>query len=199
MAAWRRATRRDDDAALLLKALGSGPAVEAELEREIAAAQVVAGKTLDQAAPVVWRRGVLHDDEMPGLYTACTHYISASRGEGWDLGMTEAGASGLALIAPAHTGYLAYLDATVATMIPARATSPILHPDDIGAATYREADWYEPDPEALTAAIADAVAGRAQATGAQARIRGAYDRRHAAAELLDAVVSLWPEEVARGR
>jgi hypothetical protein len=42
-----------------------------------------------------------------------------SRGEGWDLPMTEAAAAGLRLIAPRHTAYLTYLDAEVAQLIPA--------------------------------------------------------------------------------
>jgi len=196
LTAWLQATRPSDDAALLLKALGDGPEVEQELAREIAAAERAAGKSLAAAAPIVWQRTPLAHDLMPGLYTACTHYVSASRGEGWDLGMTEAAASGLTLIAPAHTGYLAYLDPSIATMIPVRIEPATVHSKDILAGTYRNIDWYEPDRDALTAAIADAVAGRPQATGAQERIRQAYSVQHAAAELLDAVVSLWPEEVA---
>ena len=43
---------------------------------------------------------------------------------GWDQAMMEAVASGLVPVAPAHSAYLAYLDATIAHLIPSRDSDP---------------------------------------------------------------------------
>ena len=48
---------------------------------------------------------VFTDAELPSLYAAATHYVSLSHGEGWDMPLCEAAASGLAVIAPRHTAY----------------------------------------------------------------------------------------------
>ena len=107
--AWKRATTRSDDAVLLLKVGCYEPISREALERDLVG--------METAAPVHVLHDILSDAEMPGLYAA-TYYISLSHGEGWDLPMMEAGGSGLKLIAPRHSAYQAYLDDSVATLLP---------------------------------------------------------------------------------
>jgi glycosyltransferase involved in cell wall biosynthesis len=49
--------------------------------------------------------GSLNEHEMARVYSSCDAYVSASRGEGWNLPACEAAASGLPLILPFHTAH----------------------------------------------------------------------------------------------
>src|SRR5439155_5195783 len=117
---WLRATTRNDDAILILKVGRQPPGSTFLLMRDLDALERAIGKTRKESAPVLFSDQVLPDSEMPRLFAAATHYWSMSHGEGWDQPMVEAGATGLRLIAPMHSAYTAYLDASVARMIPAR-------------------------------------------------------------------------------
>ena len=108
--------------------------------------------------------------------------------------MTEAGAAGLMLIAPDHTGYREYLDPTVATMIP----SPLVAVPPAAGGVFAGMRWWEPDHEALFVALRTAVAGGTMPRGAQARILGEFTIERATVALLDAIGSALPEVVAGG-
>jgi glycosyltransferase involved in cell wall biosynthesis len=144
--AWTKATRLTDDAILTIKT--SKTLQPATLPVE-----------LDGAAPVRILRATLPDSEMPALYRAATHYISASFGEGWDQPMMEAAATGLKLIAPDHSAYREYLDDTVATMIPARVVPAVFDSDAATAKLFENAQWWEPDEDALVESIRAAIQG----------------------------------------
>jgi glycosyltransferase involved in cell wall biosynthesis len=146
---WGAATRRDDDAVLVLK-LGKG---EDDDEVRDAFALLLERNGLDRRtmAEVVLVTGKLSDTDMTGLFGLASHYVSLSRGEGWDLPMARAGALGLGLVAPDHTAFRTYLDAGVAHLVPAR---PVLVQGVAGAAG--GAGWWEPD-EAAAAGIVRAI------------------------------------------
>lgn len=136
---WFRATRRGDDAILVLK-VGKDPSSRAEfaaLCREVSAGL---GIGADQVAPLFVVDSLLSDAAMLSLYAAGTHYWSMSHGEGWDLAMTQAGAMGLTLLAPYHSAYTDYLDDRVAHSIPAAITP--------AGGAYAGFDWWTPDEEA---------------------------------------------------
>ena len=118
------------------------------------------GKEMSEAAPVVFVRDIYGDAEMPRLYAAATHYLSASFGEGWDQAMMEAAASGLRLIAPAHSAYTAYLDSECATLVESREVPAAYLGDPATAALFQGANWWEPDPAGLAASIRAAIEGR---------------------------------------
>jgi glycosyltransferase involved in cell wall biosynthesis len=168
--AWLRATSRADDAVLVLK-LGadlSGPerfsALVTEAERQ-------SGLRLEAAAPICVVFDLLSDAELPGLYAAATHYISLSYGEGWDQAMVEAGASGLALIAPDHSAYQAYLDVSIARLIPSRPVQPRISEHADLAPLFGYGEWWEPDESTAVCAIRAALAGEPMApAGARDRL-----------------------------
>ncbi len=118
--AWIEATSQVDDAVLIIKLGLYGPGAWERFLRQLDLLERRLGKSLTDAAPVTLIRGVVGEAEMPRFYTTATHYISLSFGEGWDYPMLEAAASGLRLIAPAHSAYLTYLDSSIASMIPSR-------------------------------------------------------------------------------
>jgi len=96
---------------------------------------------------------------MPRLYATGTHYISMAFGEGWDQAMVEAAASGLKLIAPDHSAYRAYLDSSVATLIPSREVPADFGSDDPDtAALFEYGNWWKPDEVEAIACTQRAIA-----------------------------------------
>ena len=182
--AWVMATTAADDAVLIVKAGCYQPGSWDRLMEEIERVERRTGKSLADAAPVSILRGAVADSQMPSLYTAATHYISMSFGEGWDLPMTEAAASGLRLIAPAHSAYLAYLDASIARMLPVREM-PAGDPGDAEQAAFLVgSNWWEPDCAAAVEAIRAAIDGRdTPLASARARIAEHFTWGHAARRL----------------
>jgi len=191
---WITATSADDDAILIIKLSLSSRAAATDLVRRLAIMQQALGRSLRQAAPVLFTDRLFTEAEMPGLYTAASHYWSMSRGEGWDLPMTEAAAAGLRLIAPRHTAYLTYLDAEVAQLIPAR-----LEPADVSgvpwaAALFDGARWWAPDEDAAAQALRNAIDGRDQpAASARDRLAASFTWPQAAARLAGVLADLHAE------
>jgi hypothetical protein len=54
--------------------------------------------------------------ELANLYRSCDAYVTASRGEGWNLPMCEAAACGLPVVAPRNSAHLEILDDSTAFM-----------------------------------------------------------------------------------
>jgi len=184
--AWIEGTSATDDAVLAVKI---GCYVSGAWERFLSQVDLLEqriGKDLREAAPVAFVRGTIADAEMPRLYAAATHYITLSFGEGWDLPATEAAASGLKIIAPAHSAYLAYLDSQIATLIPSREV-PAQDPDDPGMdELFRGAHWWEPDRSSAIEAIRAAIENRdAHLGSARTRILSQFTWEKAARRLTE--------------
>jgi glycosyltransferase involved in cell wall biosynthesis len=160
LGAWMKATTPKDNAVLILRLSRFGPLsdlfpfVVTGVERRI-------GKTRRDCAPVHFLGGTFSDGEMRCLYAAATHYISMSFGEGWDQPMLEAGASGLKLIAPEHSAYMAYLDSSVAVLIPSRPVPVRYVGDPRTARLFEGAEWWEPDEDRAAEYIRAEIDGRA--------------------------------------
>jgi glycosyltransferase involved in cell wall biosynthesis len=192
--AWMEATSRRDDAVLMVKVGCYKPGAWDSLGEQIERLEQRTGKSLADAAPVAFLRGAVADAEMPRLYAAATHYISLSFGEGWDLPMTEAAASGLKLIAPEHSAYRAYLDSSIARMIPVHQVPARDTGDPHLTALYEGSYWWEPDRACAVEAIRGAVEGRDSHFGStRERMAGGFTWAHAARRLtaiLDELESL---------
>jgi glycosyltransferase involved in cell wall biosynthesis len=155
---WLCATTRHDDAVLIVKLRCSLPGLCEEVFNGLRRAQSELGVRLTDAAPIQFLFDRYTDAEMPRLYATATHYISLSFGEGWDLPMMEAAASGLQLIAPAHSAYTAYLNPDMAQLIPSREVAAEF-PGEWGEALFGGSRWWAPDEKAAVAAIRAAIAG----------------------------------------
>jgi glycosyltransferase involved in cell wall biosynthesis len=188
---WIRATRREDDAVLVLKVSVFQDGVLNEFRSDLAAMQRGLGRSLADAAPVVLIAQTLTNEMVRSLYAAATHYVSMSRGEGWDQAMMEAAASGLQLVAPAHTAYLTYLREQEAFLVPA-SLRPVRFEGRMGIADrvfFDGLGWWEPDEDAAVEIIRRIVSGEAEPkTSPQARIVGEYTWEKAAARLLEIVL-----------
>jgi glycosyltransferase involved in cell wall biosynthesis len=192
IAAWLLATSANEDAILILKLGCYTRHAESFLEQQIVSAEQCAGKTRRDAAPILFLNEMLADPELPGLYTAATHYVSLSFGEGWDLPMMEAAASGLRLIAPDHSAYRDYLDPSIATMLPSKET-PVNYAggDPPTAALFEGASWWKPDQDAAITAIRSAIeGGDALVESAGTRILAKYSWQKAAVRLIEILAEL---------
>lgn len=184
--AWMLATRRGDDAVLLMKTIATGAAL-AQLRADLAPTEARLGRTLEQAAPVVFIADTLPDEALRSLYHTATHYVSFSCGEGWDLPMLEAAAAGLALIAPRHTAYLDYLNDDEAELLPVEHVSAVFEGSGAAAdqALFEGACWWRPDEQAAAALLCDIVRGRAlQRRSPRERLGREYTWANAARRLL---------------
>lgn len=153
--AWARATTRQDDAVLMLKMSVFQPHLLSEFQHDLDVMQRRLGKSLGEAAPVIFLMTVYPDEAMPRLYAAATHYLSMSFGEGWDLPMMEAASAGLQLIAPEHSAYTTYLNQTIAHMLPCEEV-PAVFDGVLGredAVFFRGANWWRPSEDAAAALI----------------------------------------------
>jgi len=182
--AWMKATTAADDAVLILK-LSRFALYRNLFPQMVRLVEQDAGKAMEDAAPVHLIESIFPDAEMPRLYAAATHYVSMSFGEGWDQPMLEAGASGLELIAPAHSAYRDYLDSSVATMIPCRAVPAKYWGDPETARLFEGAEWWEPGEDEAAAAIRAAIDGRGEPRqSARERILVDFTWQKAAARLI---------------
>jgi glycosyltransferase involved in cell wall biosynthesis len=191
LGAWLRATTPADDAVLILKLSVEGADALERFRRQLDGLQGDLGTSLHQAAPLHILTGVLADAAMPRLYAAATHYISLSHGEGWDQPMVEAGAMGLRLIAPRHSAYTAYLDPSVATLVPSAQVPAAWPKTDPTALLFEGARWWAPDVDAAADAIRAAIGGKDSVPGSAAdRIRRDLTWERAAGRLIALVGEL---------
>ncbi|HEY2440877.1 MAG TPA: glycosyltransferase [Solirubrobacteraceae bacterium] len=106
----------------------------------------------------------LSDAEMPALFRACDAYVSPTRGEGWGRPLMEALACGRPVITSRWSGQLAFLDDTNAWLVDGGLV-PV--PNDVDIPVFRGGRWFDPDVDALRAAMR-AVAGAPEAAAQKA-------------------------------
>jgi glycosyltransferase involved in cell wall biosynthesis len=188
LTAWLRATSSHDDAVLIWKVGCYYPGSLAAFEAEVRHVQQRIGIPLGQAAPIHFVYELFPDADMPRLFAAATHYMSLSFGEGWDLSMMQAAASGLRLIAPRHSAYLDYLDAGIASLVSAREQPAITESGSWISELFKGASWWVPDEAEAVDCIRRAVEGRdATAASARDRIAGRYTWEAAAKRLIEII------------
>lgn len=170
LAAWMGATSVRDDAVLILKLHAPAEGSVRRFIRQVRDIEAETGRRFQDAAPIHVMTDIIRDEEMPRVYAAATHYISLSLGEGWDQPMVEAAAAGLQLIAPNHSAYTAYLDESVARLLPCARESVIFQDSGDDDIWFRGAEWWRPDPAEARAAIRDAIEGERSAALAQDRV-----------------------------
>lgn len=157
---WLRATRRSDEAVLIVKT-GRGTDKDIAVLRDLLLkSEAAVGRRFADAARVVFVNQLLNESQMEGLFASATYYWSMSHGEGWDLPMSRAGAMGLGLIAPAHSAYLDYLNPALARMIGAKVVPARQPYADAPYPPFFGLDWWEPDEEEAVAIVEAIVQDR---------------------------------------
>jgi glycosyltransferase involved in cell wall biosynthesis len=188
---WIRATRPDDEAVLILKASVFQEGVMEEFQADLMDMQQQLGRSLNDAAPVVLIGHIVTSEMIRSLYASATHYLSLSRGEGWDQAMMEAAVAGLQLIAPKHSAYLTYLNEEDAYLIPS-SLRPARFEGRMGMADwawFAGLRWWEPDEDAAVEIIRGIVRGEVgPKPSPQARIARDYTWAKAARRLLELIL-----------
>ena len=184
---WIRATRADDDAALIVKTNPMDATILDLFRSDVEAMQRRLGRTLADAAPVVFLPATVTHEHLRALYRSATHYISLSLGEGWDQAAMEGAAAGLQIVVPQHSAYLAWLRAEEAELINA-APVPAELEGRVGAedrAWFAGARWWRPDEDAATDCIRRVIDGNtASKQPLRQRIAREYSWSAAASSLL---------------
>jgi glycosyltransferase involved in cell wall biosynthesis len=198
--AWLLATSSSDDAVLIVK-LSPYSSDRLELfQAEVESLQCSLGKRLAEAAPIHVLSGLYADHQMPRLYAAATHYVSLSHGEGWDQAMMEAAASGLRLIAPAHSAYLTYLDERVARLVPSRELAAEFVDVDGLQTLFEGASWWLPDEEQAIAFLREAVSGNdLPLASAREHVRANFTWEQATRRLISILAEVTPRHKPRRR
>lgn len=158
---WLNATSKRDDAVLLIK-MSSNPERLNIFKQDFQRTLKESGKSLSNAAPIFLVSAEYSSNEMRSLYHSATHYISVSRGEGWDLPMMEAACAGLQLIAPDHSGYSEYVKPEDFYVLPSNRV-PISEQDFRGLGDYalfKGLNWWEVEEESTVNLIADIINDR---------------------------------------
>lgn len=109
------------------------------------------GKRAKEFDPKDERVTILDDvyDDMRSIYVGSDVYVSASRGEGWDLIAFEALACGVPTIVPEHTAYLDWMHLAQGTLTNfKKETSLVTIFGDSG-------DWYVQSPDEIAARLTD--------------------------------------------
>jgi uncharacterized protein (DUF2461 family) len=114
--------------------------------------------------------------------------------------MMEAAASGLRLIAPAHSAYLAYLDERLARLIPSREVAASFVDVDGLQALFAGASWWEPDEAAALRAVREALAGQDRpAASAAEHVRANFTWEQATRRLIELLAEVRPRRRPRWR
>src|SRR4051812_9990409 len=156
--AWARAFAPTDPVCLVLKTSAPQGRIEAALAE------------IGPSAPVVALSKMVAPNELAGLYAAADAYVLASRGEGWGRPYMEALAVGLPTIASNWSGNTEFMRPETSWLVDGELVDiPADHETFADDVTGQR--WFEPDLEALAAALAEVAsdpdAARAKAAGAR--------------------------------
>lgn len=184
--AYARGFDADDDVTLVLKIetiFADAATVRAQIDAHLAGL----GLPSHRLPHIVLLHDRLSDAEMPSLFRACDAYVSPTRGEGWGRPLMEALACGLPVIASRWSGQLAFLDDSNAWLVDGGLV-PV--PDDVDIPVFRGGRWFDPDIDALIAAMREVagapIAARARATAA----RGVLAKRFSRATVAERIAEL---------
>ena len=140
-------------------------------------------------SPTGGRVVFLHNREFPhhelaALYRSADAYVSAGRGEGWDLPLMEAMACGLPVIATDWGAHTEFLHPAVGYPLAIRGTIPAISPN----AVHEGFQWADPDPDHLSALLRHVYENRdeARAVGRRAaqEVRERWTYGHAAGRIV---------------
>ena len=129
-------------------------------------------------SPTGGRVVLLHNREFPhhelaSLYRSADAYVSAGRGEGWDLPLMEAMACGLPAIATDWGAHTEYFDASVGYPLAIRGTVPAISSNRV----HEGFSWADPDPDHLSTLLRHVYEHREEAAARGQRASQDVSRR----------------------
>ena len=185
--AWARAFHAADPVSLVLKT-GSYWTDDAKVRERIEAFVRDEIGGFDRLAPLHIHTGTFPAADLPRFYAAADAYVLASRGEGWGRPFMEAMAMGLPTIGSRWSGNLEFMNDGNSWLVDGELV-PVPDDADLINDLYRGHRWFEPDVDALAAAMrelaGDPAAARAKAAGARAELIARFGPDATAARILE--------------
>lgn len=154
--AWIVATKHRHDACLILKIASYTENRMDYLTVRIDNIRKSLGIREDEHAPIFVYGMILSNSEMASFMNVATHYITTSRGEGWDMSAASMAAMGKQLIVPNHTAYPEYLKdvrCVACNKVPAHQGGQLSY-------LYEGSNWFEVEHDDVVAAIREALNGQ---------------------------------------
>jgi glycosyltransferase involved in cell wall biosynthesis len=195
--AWCDAFGPDDDVCLVLKCLGLH-VPEAEIRARIDA--YLAGRP---TAPILLDTRFLPAADMPRLYAGADAFVLASRGEGWGRPWMEAMAMGLPTIGSRWSGTTMFMDDANSWLVDGEVVE-VAESSQSHTPFYRGHSWFDPDREALAAAMAEVRRGGAEVEARAAAARAGLVARFGPepiaarmAELTEGAIERWRHRSSR--
>ncbi len=187
--AWARTFAATDGVCLVLKTTADpGGQLARRLQTELDAAARAAGRS--DTAPVRLLSRVLSPTDLARLYAAADAFVLCSRGEGWGRTSMEALSMGLPTIASRWSGPTEFMDDATSWLIDGELI-PVPADHDVFADDVTGHRWFEPDLDALSAALADVAgdfeAARRRAAPARAQLIARFGPEATTARLIAAL------------
>lgn len=181
---WIRATEGNKDSCLIIKLSSYSENRAAFFGKRVQAIRDELGIQQGQHAPIFVYLMTLQDHEMPMLLQNCTHYISTSRGEGWDLNAAAAASMNKQLVVPNHSAYPEYLREGHAFLIDSEAKPA----NQAGALfrLYEDLNWFHIDEDYMVDTIQFCINGEKHADNRDYMVEN-YDWKVASRKLMDIV------------
>lgn len=107
------------------------------------------GLTKDDHAPIMVSCRMYMDHDLPHYMSAATHYISMSKGEGWDLPAMQAAALGKVLLVPFHSSYEEWINKELTNPVVDFTEEVATVQEPQLADVYRDSKWFVPNTEAF--------------------------------------------------
>ncbi len=175
IAAWASAFRADDGVCLVLKTGSYTHGEDYAADRIGAFVRERFGAGAEsRMAPIEIVADRLPADRLPGLYAAADAYVLASRGEGWGRPYMEAMAMGLPTIASRYGGNVDFMHDANSFLVDGELV-PVPEDAELYPTHLTKGHrWFEPDVDALAAAMRevadDPERARGRAAGARAEL-----------------------------
>ncbi len=123
--------------------------------------------------------------QMPLLYRSCDCYVSASRGEGWDMPLMEAMACGKPVIAPLWGGVTEYLNEQVGYPVKVKGTVPAV----AKCPYYKGFNWADPDSEHLSFLLREVYENREEAARKGANAAKLVAHKYSVEKTVDRIIA----------
>lgn len=157
LSCWIRATENISDAILILKIYSYSSSRLKRFRDDVEKLSEEAAEWVEECAPIVFFEQMLNEDEMYALYNTATHYISLSKGEGWDLNAIKCAGLGKQLVVPWHSAYKEYLDKKYVYPIKVSDVPEPAQQYGGTARLFRNANWFTIDHDSAIEQIQRAI------------------------------------------
>ena len=189
--AWAEAFGPEDGVRLVLKCISLHGLSSEDMRQRVD--RYLGGR---RTAPVELDARVLPVAEMPLLYAEADAFVLASRGEGWGRPYMEAMAMGLPTIGSRWSGNLEFMHDGNSWLVDG-AVVPVASGSQQHTPLYQGQSWFQPDPDALVAALREVAGGGGAVEARAGSARADLEERFGFAPTVARIIELTEGALAR--